>query len=58
MSDVLGFAGSDSNSGSSFLDELKLSNCLIGKTRQKSITVVKSTGDDGMNELLPTCSKH
>ena len=52
---MLSVPGSGENSdisGSSVLDELKLSNCLFGKTRQKSVTEVNSAGDNGMNEHL------
>ena len=49
---MLNFPGSSWNSGSIVLDELKLSNCLFGKTRQKSVIVVKSAGDEGLDELL------
>ena len=43
---------------SSILDEMKLSNYLFGKTRQKGVTEVKSAGHEGMNELLYICSGH
>ncbi len=51
---MLRFSGSSQNPGSSVLDELKLSNGLLGK---ETITIIHPAGDKGMNKFLLTGNK-
>ena len=43
-------AGSGENSVSSIQNELKLFNCVFGKTRQRSVSVVKCAGGEFMDD--------
>ncbi len=49
---MLRFSGSSQNPGSSFLDELQLSNGLLGKAGEETITIIHPAGDKGMNKFL------
>jgi len=49
---MLRFSGFSQNSGSGVLDELQLSNGLLGKAGEETITIVHSAGDKGMNKFL------
>ncbi len=46
---MLRCSGSSQNPGSSVLDELQLSNALLGK---ETITIIHPAGDKGMNKFL------
>ncbi len=43
---------SGSNPGSSVLDELQLSNGLLGKAGEETITIIHPAGDKGTNKFL------
>ncbi len=43
---------SSQNPGSSVLDELQLSNGLLWKSGEKTITIIHLDGDKGMNKFL------
>ncbi len=45
-------SGSSQNPGSSVLDELQLSNGLLWKAGEETITVIHPAGDKGMNKFL------
>ena len=49
---MLRFSGSSQNPGSRALDELQLSNGLLGKAGEEAITVGHLAGDKGMNKFL------
>ncbi len=49
---MLRFSGSSQNPGSSVLYELQLSNGLLGKAGEETITVVYPAGDKGTNKFL------
>ncbi len=49
---MLRFSGSCQNPGSSVLDELQLSNGLVWKASEETITIVHPAGDKGMNKFL------
>ncbi len=49
---MLRFFGSSQNPGSSILDELQLSNGLLWKAGEETITIVHPAGDKGMNKFL------
>ncbi len=49
---MLRFSGSSQNLGSSVLDELQLSNGLLGKAGEETITIIHPAGDKGMNKFL------
>ncbi len=49
---MLRFSVSSQNPGISVLDELQLSNGLLGKAGEETITIVHAAGDKGMNEFL------
>ncbi len=49
---MLRFSGSSQNPGSSVLDELQLSNGLLWKAGEKTITLIHPAGDKGMNKFL------
>ncbi len=49
---MLIFSGSSQNPGSSVLDELQLSNGLLWKTGEETITIIHPAGDKGMNKFL------
>ncbi len=49
---MLRFSGSSQNPGSSVLDELQLSNGLLGKAGEETITIIHPAGDEGMNKFL------
>ncbi len=42
---MLRFSGSSQNPGSSVLDELQLSNGLLGKAGEETITIIHPAGD-------------
>ncbi len=50
--DMLRFSGSSQNPGSSVLDELQLSNGLLGKAGEETITIIHPAGDKGMSKFL------
>ncbi len=58
--DMLRFSGSSQNPGSSVLDELQLSNGILGKAGEETITIIHPAGDKGMNKFLQvlTETKH
>ncbi len=45
-------SGSSQNPGSSVLDELQLSNGLLWKAGEETITIIHPAGDKGMNKFL------
>ncbi len=49
---MLRFSGSSQNPGSSVLDELQLSNGLLWKAGEETITLIHPAGDKGMNKFL------
>ncbi len=49
---MLRFSGSSQNPGSSVLDELQLSNGLLWKAGEETITIIHHAGDKGMNKFL------
>ncbi len=49
---MLRFSGSGQNPGSSVLDELQLSNGLLWKAGEETITIIHPAGDKGMNKFL------
>lgn len=49
---MLRCSGSSQNPGSRVLDYLKLSNGLLGKACEETITIIHPTGDKGMNKFL------
>ncbi len=49
---MLIFSGSSQNPGSSVLDELQLSNGLLWKDGEETITTIHPAGDKGMNRFL------
>ncbi len=49
---MLIFSGSSQNPGSSVLDELQLSNGLLWKAGEETITIIHPAGDKGMNKFL------
>ncbi len=49
---MLRFSGSSQNPGSSVLDELQLSNGLLSKASEETITIIHPAGDKGMNMFL------
>ncbi len=49
---MLRFSGSSQNPGSSVLDELQLSNCLLWKAGEETITIIYPADDKGMNKFL------
>ncbi len=57
---MLRFSGSSQNPGSSVLDELQLSNGLLWKAGEETITIIHPAGDKGMNKFLQvvTETKH
>ncbi len=50
--DMLRFSGSSQNPGSSVLDELQLSNGLLWKTGEETISIIHPAGVKGMNKFL------
>ncbi len=59
---MLRFSGSSQNPGSSVLDELQLSNGLLWKAGEETITIIHPAGDKGMNKFYskgkPVSSLH
>ncbi len=53
---MLRLYGSSQNPGSSVLDELELSNGLLCKADEETITIIHPAGDKGMNMFLLTGS--
>ncbi len=51
---MLRFSGSSQNPGSSVLDELQLSNGLLWKAGEETITKIHPAGDKGMNKFSPS----
>ncbi len=49
---MLRFSGSSQHTGSRVLDELQLSNGLLGKAGEETITIVHPAGDEGLNKFL------
>ncbi len=49
---MLRFSGSSQNPGSSVLDELQLSNGLLCKAGEETITIIHPAGDKDMNKFL------
>ncbi len=49
---MLRFSGSSQNPCSSVLDELQLSNGLLCKAGEETITIIHPAGDKGMNMFL------
>ncbi len=49
---MLRFSGSSQNPGSSVLDELQLSNGLLWKVGEETITIIHPAADKGMNKFL------
>ncbi len=49
---MLRCSGSTLNPGSSVLDELQLSNGLLWKAGEETITIIHPAGDKGMNKFL------
>ncbi len=49
---MLIFSGSSQNPGSSVLDELQLSNGLLWKAGEETITIIHPAGDKGMNKFF------
>ncbi len=49
---MLRFSGSSQNPGTSVLDELQLSNGLLWKAGEETITIIHPAGDKGMNKFL------
>ncbi len=47
---MLRFSGSSQNPGSSVLDELQLSNGLLWKAGEETITIIHPACDKGMNK--------
>ncbi len=54
---MLRFSGSSQNPGSSVLDELQLSNALLWKAGEETITIIHSAGDKGMNKFLQVLTR-
>ncbi len=56
---MLRFSGSGQNPGSSVLDELQLSNGLLWKAGEETITIIHPAGDKGIvvNSVLLKCRK-
>ncbi len=48
---MLRFSGSSQNPGSSVLDELQLSNGLLWKAGEETITIIQPAGDKGMDKF-------
>ncbi len=48
---MLRCSGSSQNPGSSVLDELQLSNGLLGKAGEETITIIHPAGDEGTKFL-------
>ncbi len=48
---MLRFSGSSQNPGSSILDELQLSNGLLWKAGEETITIIDPAGDKGFSEF-------
>ncbi len=48
---MLRFSGSSQNPGSSVLDELQLSNGLLWKPGEETITIIHPAGDKGMDKF-------
>ncbi len=57
---MLIFSGSGQNPGSSVLDELQLSDGLLWKAGEETITIIHPTGDKGTKKFLQVLpgSKH
>ncbi len=53
---MLRFSGSSQNPGSSVLDELQLSNGLLWKAGEETITIIHPAGDKDMNKFLQVFS--
>ncbi len=49
---MLRFSGSSQNPGSSVLDDLQLSNGLLLKAGEETITIIHPDCDKGMNNFL------
>ncbi len=49
---MLRFSGSSQNPDSRVLDELQLSNGLLWKAGEETITIIHPAGDKGMNKFL------
>ncbi len=49
---MLRFSGSSQNPGSRVLDELQLSNGLLWKAGEDTITIIHPAGDKDMNKFL------
>ncbi len=49
---MLRFSGFSQNPGSIVLDELQLSNGLLGKAGEETITIIHPACDKGMNKFL------
>ncbi len=49
---MLRCSGSSQYPGSSVLDELQLSNALLWKAGEETITIIHPAGDKGMNTFL------
>ncbi len=49
---MIRFFGSSQNPGSSILDELQMSNGLLWKAGEETITIIQPAGDKGMNKFL------
>ncbi len=54
---MLRLSGSSQYSGSSVQDELQLSNGLLWKAGEETITTIHPAGDKGMNKFLLTRKK-
>ncbi len=50
---MIRFSGSSQNPGSSVLDELQMSNGLLWKAGEETITIIHPAGDKSMNKFLP-----
>ncbi len=53
---MLRFSGSSQNPGSSDLDELQLSDGLLWKAGEETITIIHPAGDKGMNKTSHSCN--
>ncbi len=51
---MLRFSGSSQNPGSSVLDELQLSNGLLWKAGEETITIIHPAGDKGNEQVSPS----
>ncbi len=49
---MLRFSGSSQNPGSSVVDELQLSNGLLWKAGEETITIIHPAGDKDMNKFI------